>query len=518
MEEKKKNWFDRATSHPIFVIAILLLWIRMGLRNDWSFAWWQWVVFGGFVLWLTGMIANKISGNRISSWWDRFGEGDLEIPESLMAFKKQTSHSSIFVERLDQFRNGEREADRLLDGDEENEEEEADLSEVLDGVAVLSLYREFCDADNDLAGELSELFRSPGSQEVFSLFYQMGMPLVLERYRQIKDRGTGEYDHNSEKYQLLALLTGFAFEPAFDEIRSASRNPEMIESYMWGTIFSAGNVTDPDFSSLLRHLGKELPEGFACVAFLDQCNAMCLEHEMSPHPFASDAGMARLKEYLSDSDPEHFTYAISAASALPHLSHPLRNEVLALAIRHPDLKVQVEAAWAGSKLGKREYIDQLAAMSTDWRTGGRAIEYLEELDLNDNIPDDAKDSKHRAKCEVADWLQHPNELAKLPDDLDFVDQRKIYWPPCEEDRTMSILKWMSKDKVGIVVTGGVTTWCFFSVDEAKDPLLDIYARHCNWQMSANEIEGAPESYNELDFGRDLLKEKNPDEDWSPQKV
>ena len=48
--------------------------------------------------------------------------------------------------------------------------------------------------------------------------------------------------------------------------------------------------------------------------------------------------------------------------------------------------------------------------------------------------------------------------------------------------------------------------------------LDVYARHCNWQLRAAEIEGAPEDYDALDYGRELLCEKNPDEDWSALPV
>ena len=117
---------------------------------------------------------------------------------------------------------------------------------------------------------------------------------------------------------------------------------------------------------------------------------------------------------------------------------------------------------------------------------------------------------------MADWLQHPNELAKMPDQLEILDHRKIFWPPLEERTHVSIIRWSLDDDSGTGMTGGTTTWCFFGQDDPNEPPIDVYARHCNWQLSAAEIEGAPEDYDALDYSRELLRDKNPDEDWSPR--
>ena len=471
MSNDKQNLWDRINSNPLVPGFLLAWWIWRCIERDWNITWVTWLGMGIFALWFLGTFGNWLSNGRLGEWFDSLGESEFRVPDTFNQFKKEFKVETPLMEVIEKGMSGDTKLESIL------AEVEIEAVETVDeAIGALSAYKELCDQDDAHASHLAYLFRIPGSAEVFGFFYHFGMPIVHERYNAIRDRQEDEEDFDREDFKLLALLSGFAYRPAFSDFAAASRDDRLTESYMWGTIFDAGNEGDEDFIELLQSLGKSLPEGFACVAYLDRCNALALEDEIDPHPFSTDMGTARLVEYFTDDDTEHFSYAVSAAVALPFLSHPRRDELMALAAGHPSPNVIVETAWAGAKVGKSEFVRQLAELTRDWKTGGRALEYLQELELQDEIPEESRDDRHMARCAMADWLQHPNELGKLPDSLEIVDHREIYWPPCEDTRAVTLLKWRKGEKEGIGMTGGTTTWCFFSQDHVGAPPLEVLAR------------------------------------------
>lgn len=505
----------------------MLSWmIWRGIQRDWNLNWMGWAALVIVPLWFLYEIANVISGGKLRSLAE--DDDEFKLPTSfdkaVKAAKKKTPLMAAIRKGLDNgdLRNEVRSAWAKGDIDDEDYDiseamqtwREAAIEEPDEAIAFLSAYNELAQADDDRAGDLLQLFPKAGSSDVFSFFFQVGAPLVFERLKKIADRDSGEYDHNDEKYESIAVLIGLAYEPAFSLILEMARNPKLTDSYMWSSIFGAGNPNDPDFQKFLSQAGRQLPDGFACVALLDQCNEMCAEDQLDPHPFSSEAGIEKMIGFLTDDDPEHFSYAGSVAYGLPFISHPRRDELLKLAAKHPDRNVAVESAWAGAKLGDESSIETLINFTRDWKTGDRAMNYLDELELGDRIPDESKEPRHFAMCEMANWLQHPNELTKLPETLEIVDHRRIYWPPCEEERDMTQLRWTSEDSTGVGVTGGAACWCFFFKTKEGEPVLDLYARHCNWEMRQNEMEGAPDDYDDLKFGQQLLNEKNPGTDWN----
>jgi hypothetical protein len=140
---------------------------------------------------------------------------------------------------------------------------------------------------------------------------------------------------------------------------------------------------------------------------------------------------------------------------------------------------------------------------------------MEELELHDEIPAEAMDPKHVALSDMANWLAHPNELGEFPDSLTIVDQRELSWPATGEHELQTLLHWKLKDDEGVSWTGS-TTWALFSSAEPGMPILDLYAMYNSWEMRANEVPGAPESFSDLEAGRRILIEANPGEDWSPR--
>jgi hypothetical protein len=105
--------------------------------------------------------------------------------------------------------------------------------------------------------------------------------------------------------------------------------------------------------------------------------------------------------------------------------------LLDLGSKHPAPRVVAEVAWAGAKLGRQEAVAKLIEFIGDWKTGERATKFLRELELGDRIPEGALGPAHVARCEMASWLVHSNELGEFPDQLEIVDLREIFWPPLD---------------------------------------------------------------------------------------
>ena len=512
MEEKPTlSTWDRWNWNPIVPGLFTTIWLGSIARRDWD---WNWFRIAGTVIlcvWLIGAIYNWLSGGKVVDWlYSDDDDREFEVPRDFAEFQDSTNHESPLTKALSRGLAPSGDLKEQLDGCEVEE-----IDDAIDAMSRLSAYRGLIEDDDERASMIAEWFRQPGSEVVFGGFFQEGMPLVHERLKALLERESEEDSFRDERLLLIGLLFGYGYQMAMPEIEEAAKDPGLCENYSWVRAFSSGNENDTDFVAMLQHLGRDLPEGFASVAFLDRCNEMCREHDMDPHPFSSDAGMQRLRSYAIDADPEHFSYARSSATALPHLSHPDRDALLGLLEKHPDLEVAAEAAWAGAKLEREASISRLIEMASDWRIGQRAFDYLGELELKNRIPQDSLESRHLARCAMADWLRHPHELAATPDQLEIVDHREIHWPPTEDRRRVTLLKWTLKDESGIGMTGGTTTWCFFSQDHLDQPVLDVYARHCNWELRALEKENAPESYDDLDYGRTLLTEANPGEAWTP---
>ncbi len=88
----------------------------------------------------------------------------------------------------------------------------------------------------------------------------------------------------------------------------------------------------------------------------------------------------------------------------------------------------------------------------------------------------------------ADWLAHPNELGRAPDELKIVDHRTVAWPPTREPKEVWLIRYRMNDStayhgydVGVGMVGSVTL-CLFSNDLCDRPPDDVYAVHCYWEM------------------------------------
>ncbi|WP_372718520.1 HEAT repeat domain-containing protein [Novipirellula sp.] len=335
---------------------------------------------------------------------------------------------------------------------------------------------------------MTSLFQDVESVDVpaYDILYDAGLPQLIRIFDGCV--ANVKKDNASVLLLILKILALYGSEAGAERIVQSSRHPVLCEGYLWHPILSVFTKAHPHRDYVFAKLGEALPVGFLAVALLDAANGVAIESNLDHHPFDNPEGHRRLQAWLEDRNPDHFSYAHSATAALPFVDNPTRDQLLALAMDHVDEGVQMEAAWASGRMGRESGLKVLARYCLDVNHSDTAKRYLAELGREDLIPDDANDSDFQAKAEMAQWLAHPNELGRAPDELEIIDQRELAWPPEGQPRPFWLVRYMLKDRTGLekddIGCGlvGSMTWCFFMSDTHRRPPEDIYAIHCFWEM------------------------------------
>ena len=360
--------------------------------------------------------------------------------------------------------------------------------------------------------ELTRLFQSVTSAEAFRYLAVHGIPLLIEAYdARLIDPGECEND----LLFALKIFARYGTEDGLERIVDAAFSMALQDGFLWSVIFEQLSDTDPAIRDLVRRLSQPLPDGFVSVALLDWVNRLCRDEIISGHPFNTVAGIEKLRGWLVSVNEDEFTYAHASAAALPFISDPPRSELIALAMDHPDIGVQMEAAWATAYLGSDSGVKFLARLCLDPNLAMTARTYLKELKRMDAIPDEANDPDFLAMAEMCDWLAHPQEFGQPPDEIELYDTREMLWPPTNDWRPLWLFKYRyfasddeESETHGIGMTGSIT---FSLLDETSPDMSadDIYALHCCWELEATEDPRAP-AERSIEAGRQLIDDAQPD--------
>jgi len=341
--------------------------------------------------------------------------------------------------------------------------------------------------------ELTGLFQDVDGRQcpAFEVLYEEGLPELIRIFDATVEDATEETV--DDLLYLLKILAMYGSFEGAQKIVEAAQMPLKPDAYMWHVILSTFSEDHPQRDFVLKALSDPLPTGFLAIGLLDSANHAAINGAFEEHPFDSPAGTSMLRDWLQETDPEKFSYAHSATAALPFVSNPARDQLLALAMDHVDPGVQMEAAWAAGKLGRETGLKVLAQYCLDVNHSDTAQRYLEELERTDLIPPEAQEPSFQAKAEFASWLSHPNELGQAPDMLEIVDHRELAWPPEGEPRPMWLIRYLLRDETGLgeddVDCGlvGSLTWCFFLYKMNQRPPEDVYAIHSAWEMEHAEL-------------------------------
>ena len=352
------------------------------------------------------------------------------------------------------------------------------------------------------------LFQQVETQEAFDLLSEQGLPGL----RRLFDALLAEPVPDERVEDLLFLTKIFILYHDLDDLarlQAAATSPGLAGKYLWSVIFQSIDEDHPLRREIADALRDPLPHGFVGVAYLDFVNGLAREGGFE-HPFDVPAGHALLEGWLIDSDEAHFSYAHSAAAALPFISEPPRGQLLALGLDHPASHVQMEAAWASAKIGSRAGIDFLARACLDPSTSAVAVSYLEELDELNAIPAKAKDPDFAAVAEMCRWLAHPMEYGRAPDEVELYDSRTLIWPPANDEQRLWLVKYRYResnedgsDDVGIGLVGSIT-FALFGEVTADLSAEDVYALHCCWELEVENDPRAPQKRT-VAAGRELLR-------------
>lgn len=396
--------------------------------------------------------------------------------------------------------------------DELSELGEYEIASLADAEALTHALSEYVrrnlDSDDamDAFPELVRLFQSVTSVEAYRHLALKGIPLLIEAY-DAHLSGPGECE--SDLLFALKIFARYGTEEGLERVINAAFSVALQDGYLWAVIFEQLGDSDPLIPSLIRRLTDPLPDGFVCIALLDWVNRLAREKVISVHPFNTKDGIAHLRAWLTSSDEDQFSSAHAAAAALPFISDPPRSELLALAMDHPDIGVQMEGAWASAFLGSESGIKFLGRLCLDRNLAIRARTYLCELKRLDAIPEGANDPDFVAMAEMCDWLAHPQEFGLPPDEIELYDSRELFWPPTNDWRPVWLFKYRyvadgddQSESVGVGMTGSVT---FSLIDEASPdlPPEDIYALHCCWELETNDDPRAP-AERSIEAGRALI--------------
>jgi hypothetical protein len=320
----------------------------------------------------------------------------------------------------------------------------------------------------------------------FDVLYEEGLPQLIRIFdATIQPGNEKEVD---DLLLVLKVLAMYGSREGAEKVVEAARRPLKPDGYMWHVIMCAFCEGHPHRDYVFEALSDPLPPDFIAVALLDSANTAAFEGAVERHPFDSLEGWNNLEIWLKDCDPEHFSYAHSATAALPFVSNPARDQLLALAMDHVDAGVQMEGAWAAGRLGREGGLQILSRFCLDVNHSDVAQRYLAELDRRDLIPAEATEPSFQAMAEFARWLAHPNELGQPPDELEVVDHRRLAWPPDRELKPFWLIRYRLRDQTGLeeddVNCGlvGSVTWCFFLHKMHVRPPEDAYAIHCCWEM------------------------------------
>jgi hypothetical protein len=263
-------------------------------------------------------------------------------------------------------------------------------------------------------------------------------------------------------------------------------------------------------------------EGKLVCAAIDQARAsmersgdnrsLALDGRLVAHPFASEEGVSQLEQWLTSDDREKASYAVSACAALPFLPASARERLVDPANRHSDAEVRMEAAWACAKSGIGGGIESLVEFARDPRHSKRAICYLEEVGLAGQIPAEARAPDFVAIAEMCNWIAHPSEYGRPPDEIVQVDTRLLYWPPTGDRRQLWVFRYRYDKEDGEAGEGlgmvGSVTWAMFGSNTTDLSPEDVYGLHCAWELIQKKDPAAPPEA-DVSAGRAILARRNP---------
>jgi hypothetical protein len=363
--------------------------------------------------------------------------------------------------------------------------------------------------------DLLAFFQRAETEEAKLYLRDRGLPIlrrILTQALQERSATDAEGEWGDTHTFLIKILSMYSQPGDALLIVQAARDPRFSDQFLWDVIFEIIADGHPDAVEICERLADPLPRSEILPNYLGFTNRLCREGRISKHPFNCADGIARLSAFMSDADAEAYGLAIWAAASIPYIDPHPREALLDGAMRHADPLVRIKAAWAMAKLDMDVGRARLVEFCGDARYSKFVAVHLDELGLADLIPAEARKPDFDVMARMCQWLAHPREYGRPPDEIIQYDTRELNWPPDGGKRKRL---WLFKYRYAPCGEGtgeegvgfaGPFPFSFGSVTANLAP-EDVYGLHCCDEMSSDPRVTDRRS---AAVGRKLIAELNPD--------
>jgi hypothetical protein len=356
---------------------------------------------------------------------------------------------------------------------------------------------------------LAGFFQNIGSDEAIDAFITEGLPLL--RWW-VADAIEGKWAKESDILFLLEILAMYRQQEDVAWIVKSAHKPIAPWRDQWESIFDHFRDEHPHVQYLLNTLSHSIPENHIGIALLNLCNQACQSRVVDEHPFDTEAGIAKLKAWMTCSQPNEIGYPRAAAKAIRHIGPPSRNELLNLAKDHQDVVVCLEGLAAAASLGERAGVEALLRHCLDPKESLIARDHLKGLGLADKVPSRVFQEEFVVQAEMAQWLTLESDYGRPPDIMEILEHRSLFWPPAHSVKKLFLVKFVygapgpELPAAGVGMVGSVTC-SLIGETTFQLPPEDVYGLHCCWEL---ELMGDPlaPGIRTAKIGRNLLRRSN----------
>jgi hypothetical protein len=188
-----------------------------------------------------------------------------------------------------------------------------------------------------------------------------------------------------------------------------------------------------------------------------------------------------------------FALLISLCDTLALLGDRSVCDKLRGALDLPHRRLRTEVAAALARLGQTDGIAALSAMAAEPVVRTRAVAYLEELGLADEVPIALRSPVAKAEGVIAQWLAAPLQFGIAPHELALVDERTQFWPGFEKPVECFLFHYAyatpQGEFRGVGIVGPLVHATAADVDDL--PPDDIYALFAGFQAEHDQISEKP---------------------------
>jgi hypothetical protein len=295
----------------------------------------------------------------------------------------------------------------------------------------------------------------------------------------------------------------------------ASRPPDNIEDALvaFAPLLRTQNGLAVD--ALFPRLLDATTHPVVAAIVLDVANHFVRTGHLHPHPACDRASrlaelfqsVAIRLERLPNSPPadaaaweeqrrtaeEGFALLVALCDTLALVGDPSVCDRLRTALELPHRRLRTEVAAALARLGQADGIRVLAQMASESVVRSRAIAYLEELGLADEIPMQFRSAAARAEGTLAQWLASPMQFGIGPQTIELLDERSQYWPGYTEPVACFLLRYGYATPQGELGGVGIVGPLVHAVAHSPEDLSvdDFYALFAGYDAEHETIQETP---------------------------